>query len=235
MVKGRSENHNLKQMSGRKGEIRIGLLGGTFNPIHTGHLRAAEEIVEQFQLKKIIFIPARIPPHKVATKVIPAVHRLTMVKLAIQENRHFSVSDLELKRKGKSYTIQTITSFRKQYGGDAHLFFILGEDAFRDIKIWKDYRTIFSLCDWIVMKRPGDLKKTPEEIIPVDLKRDFCYESKEKILIHRSNHRIYFAEITLLDISSSKIRERIRKGESIRYLLPERVKDYIEKNRLYRD
>jgi len=222
-------------MSDRKRETKIGLLGGTFNPIHAGHLRAAEEIHEKFQLKEVIFIPAKLPPHKISAEVITATHRLKMVKLAIQGNSHFSVSDLELKRRGKSFTIQTINHFRMQYGEDALLFFILGMDAFMEIKIWKDYKMVFSLCDWIVMTRPGHPQKAFKEIIPVDLKRDFCYDSKGKALIHRSNHRIYFAEITLLDISSSKIRERIKKGESVRYLLPERVEDYIEKNSLYHE
>jgi nicotinate-nucleotide adenylyltransferase len=222
-------------MSARTGEVRIGLLGGTFNPIHTGHLRAAEEICERFHLNNVIFIPAKLPPHKVSTEVIPAAHRFTMVKLAIQGNPHFSASDLELKRRGRSYTIQTVSYFRARYGGDTNLFFILGEDAFREIKIWKDYKTIFSLCDFIVMERPGQPLKLSKEIIPVDIKRDFCYESGSRILVHRSNHRVYFAGITLFDISSSKIRERIKRGESVRYLLPDRVEEYIEKNRLYHE
>lgn len=235
MVKDRSESLSLKQMRDCKKEIRIGLLGGTFNPIHLGHLRAAEEIREAFHLDKVIFIPAKLPPHKVSTEVISAVHRLKMVRLAIQGNSHFSVSDLELKRRGKSYTIQTISYFRRQYGEDAFLFFILGIDAFREIKIWKDYKSIFPLCDFIVMDRPGRSQNEFKEIIPVDLKRDFCYESRGKIMIHRSNRRIYFAGITLLDISSSKIRERIKRGESVRYLLPRKVKDYIEKNKFYHE
>jgi nicotinate-nucleotide adenylyltransferase len=235
MAKDRSGNCNLKQMGVHKKEVRVGLLGGTFNPIHTGHLRAAEEIQEKFQLNKLIFIPAKIPPHKVSSEVISALHRLAMVKRAVGGNPHFSVSALELERRGTSYTIQTIRYFRRHYGKDAQLFFILGEDAFREITIWKDYTTIFSLCDWIVMRRPGHPHKMIEEIIPVELKRYFCYDSISNTLIHHSHHRVYFAGITLLDISSSIIRARVKRGESARYLLPDTVGDYIEKNRLYHE
>jgi nicotinate-nucleotide adenylyltransferase len=220
-------------MSNRRKEVRIGLLGGTFNPIHTGHLRAAEEIHEQFKLTKVIFIPAKLPPHKATTEVIPAAHRFAMVRLAIKGNPRFSVSDLELKRRGTSYSIETIRYFHRHYGDDARLFFILGEDAFREITIWKDYPSLFALCDWIVMKRPGQSQKTLKKIIPVELKQDFCYELEENTLVHCSDHRVYFAEITLLDISSSKIRARIKRVESIRYLIPDGVEDYIQKNRLY--
>jgi nicotinate-nucleotide adenylyltransferase len=216
-----------------KKEIRIGLLGGTFNPIHIGHLRAAEEIREKFQLDKVIFVPSKIPPHKISPEVISPLHRISMVKRAIKANPFFSVSDIELRRKGTSYSIQTIRYFRRRYGQDVQLFFILGEDAFREITIWKDYKKIFTLCDWIVMKRPGYPLKTIKEIIPVELKQFFCYQFSGNILIHRSNHRLYFTEITLLDISSSLIRERIKGGKSIRYLLPNGVEEYIEKNRLY--
>jgi len=222
-------------MAAEKQGERVGLLGGTFNPVHMGHLRGAEEIRELFQLDRVIFIPAKLPPHKVRAGVMPILHRFNMVELAIRGNHHFTCSEMELKRKGKSYTVHTINHFLRHDEKAAHIFFILGVDAFREMKIWKDHEKVFSLCDWIVMDRPGNGRRGLREIIPVDLKQDFCYESKSRTLVHRSNHRIYFAGITLLDISSSKIRERIKRGESVRYLLPESVEEYIAMNQLYRD
>lgn len=214
--------------------LRIGLLGGTFNPIHLGHLRAAEEIWEKFKLTMVVFIPAKTPPHKQSPEVISASHRLAMVKCAVKGNPHFTVSDLELKRKGKSYSVDTIHHFRKIYKPENQLFFIIGEDAFQEITLWKDYKTIFSLCDWIVMHRSGLAKKDINEIISGELKGCFL-ESEGDILLHPSNHRVYFTDITHLDISSSLIRERIKKGESIRYLLPEEVERYIKAHQLYKE
>ncbi|MEI9477177.1 MAG: nicotinate-nucleotide adenylyltransferase [Deltaproteobacteria bacterium] len=138
---------------------RIGLFGGTFNPIHLGHLRGAEDIRESFGLDRVVFLPAAIPPHKLRDDVIEPRPRLEMVKLATLANPFFSVSDVEIERSGKSYSIDTLRYFRERQPDS--FFFILGMDAFVEIETWKEYQKLFSLCNFIVMARPGSGKTPP--------------------------------------------------------------------------
>jgi len=212
-----------------EGEKRVGLFGGTFNPIHLGHLRGAEEIREAFGLQEVIFIPAALPPHKMTEKIIEAHHRLEMVKQATQKNPRFSTSDIELKRLGKSYSIDTIRYFRDTFKDS--VYFILGRDAFVEIDTWKDFRNIFFLCNFIIMTRPGLKGASP---LPVALAPDFRYDPGVSGWVHVSGNMIFFKEINLLDISSTKVRELVERGESIRYLVPPEVETYIEKHGLYR-
>jgi nicotinate-nucleotide adenylyltransferase len=226
---------NLKTLeeSMKKGENkRIGLFGGTFNPIHLGHLRGAEEIREGFHLEEVIFITSSIPPHKVTEKVIEARHRLEMARLATSGNPHFSTSDLELSRPGNSYSIDTLRFFREREQ-DA-IFFILGRDAFVEIETWKEYQNLFSLCHFIVMARPGSQENSSSPPLPEALIQNFRYRPEEKAWIHLSGHRLYFKEISFLDISSTKVRELIERGGSVRYLIPAEVEAYIQKHGLYR-
>jgi nicotinate-nucleotide adenylyltransferase len=221
----------LKIKKGAK-KKRIGLFGGTFNPIHLGHLRGAEEIREAFELQKVTFIPAAIPPHKLSEEVIEAKHRLEMVRLATASNPFFSTNDIELSRPKKSYSIDTIRYFRERYRDV--FFFILGRDAFVEIETWKEFQHLFSLCNFIVMTRP-EFQKTfstsplPEALVPV-----FRYDSEVKSWIHTSGHTLTFKEISYLDISSTKVRELIERGKSVRYLIPNEVEAYIKKHGLYR-
>jgi len=216
-----------------KGESkRVGLFGGTFNPVHLGHLRGAEEILEAFSLQEVVFIPAAIPPHKVRMEVIEARHRLEMVRLATATNPRFSTTDIELSRPGKSYSIDTIRYFRERCQ-DA-LFFILGGDAFVEIEAWKDFQQLFSLCNFIVMIRPGYQKTPSNAQLPKALIPVFRYKQKVKGWIHSSGHTLHFKEITYLDISSTKVRELIEKGESVRYLIPAEVDAYVQRHGLYR-
>jgi len=213
--------------------VRVGIFGGTFNPIHVGHLRAAEEIREQFNLKRIIFIAAAVPPHKEVEGGIPGKHRVEMVRLAISGNPHFSLSDIELKRPGKSYSIGTIQLLREQYGSDLELFFILGMDAFLEIGTWKSFQELFSLCHFIVMTRPGFDKPVSATILPVSIADAFAYDEGENRFIHRDGYSVYLQGVTFLDISSTKIREAISKGRSIRYLIPREVERYIQRHHFY--
>jgi len=221
----------LEEATGKGEKRRIGLFGGTFNPIHLGHLRGAEEIWESFQLEEVIFIPSSIPPHKVTERVIEAKHRLEMVRLATSKNRHFSTSDVELSRPGKSYSVDTIRFFRER--SQEAPFFILGSDAFVEIETWKEFQNLFSLCDLIVMTRPGSQKNSSSSTLPGGLTPSFRYDSGEKAWIHLSGHRLYFKEISFLDISSTKVRELIEKGRSVRYLIPAEVEAYIREHGLY--
>jgi len=210
----------------------MGLFGGTFNPIHLGHLRGAEEIREAFGLEEVVFIPAAIPPHKAAGEVIDARHRLEMVRLATATNPYFSTSDVELSRSEKSYSIDTIRYFRERH--QDNLFFILGRDAFVEIETWKEFQKLFSLSNFIVMTRPGNQKMNSSSQLPKVLTPVFRYDQKVGAWVHLSGHNLYLKEITFLDISSTKVRELIEKGESVRYLIPAEVEDYIQKHGLYR-
>lgn len=222
----------LEDAVGKEKKRRIGLFGGTFNPIHLGHLRGAEEIREAFRLDEVVFIPSSIPPHKINEKVVEAEHRLEMVRLATSGNPHFSSSDVELSRPGKSYSIDTVRLFSER-GPDA-LFFILGSDAFVEIETWKDFQNLFSFCHFIVMTRPGSQKNSSLTPLPRALIPNFRYDSGENAWIHASGHLLYLREISFLDISSTKVRELVEKGQSVRYLIPGEVEAYIREHRLYR-
>jgi len=168
----------------------------------------------------------------VAEKVIEAEHRLEMVRLATRSNPRFSVSDAELSRPGKSYSVDTIRFFRER-GKDA-LFFILGGDAFVEIETWKECQNLLSICDIIVMMKPGAQENSLSSPIPKALIQSFRYDPNENAWVHLSGHRIYFKEISFLDISSTKVRELIGKGRSARYLIPDEVEAYVQNRGLYR-
>jgi nicotinate-nucleotide adenylyltransferase len=217
-----------RESSGR----RIGLFGGTFNPIHVGHLRGAEEIRETFSLHQVVFIPSATPPHKVAEEIIDSRHRLEMVERAITSNPFFSASDIELRRSGKSYSIDTLRSFRRHVSG--FLFFIVGRDAFVEIETWKEFQQLFSLSNFIVMTRPGSQRAPSASQLPDPLVPFFRYDERVGGWVHLSGHTLCFKEITYLDISSTKVRELIERGESVKYLTPPEVETYIAQNGLYR-
>jgi nicotinate-nucleotide adenylyltransferase len=188
--------------------MRIGLLGGTFNPIHSGHLILADEVREKLKLDQVVFVPANIPPHKKSAAIAPARLRMEMLRIAVRGNRHFSVSDVELRRSGPSYTIDTIYEFKKRFPGD-ELFFITGSDLLKYFAEWKDLRQIVRLVKFIVATRPG----YPLEGIP---------------------RYIATVPIRAVDISAFEVRMHVRMGKSYRYLVPEGVYRYIQKHRLYR-
>ncbi|MGZ3524242.1 MAG: nicotinate-nucleotide adenylyltransferase [Thermodesulfobacteriota bacterium] len=221
---------SLKETIKKRQSRRVGLFGGTFNPIHLGHLRGAEEIREMFHLEEVTFVPSSIPPHKKTEKVIEASHRLEMVRLAVSGNSNFSVSDVEISRPGKSYSVETIRYFRERHQDP--FFFILGRDAFLEIETWKDFQKLFFLCHFIVMTRPGLQKETPS--LPRALAPNFRYALEEKAWVHVSGYMLYFKEISFLDISSTKVRKLIEKGSSVKYLIPPEVETYIRKHSLYR-
>ena len=212
---------------------KIGLFGGTFNPIHFGHLRSAEEIYESFQLDRIIFIPSAYPPHKKTDGILSASLRVEMAQLALAGNAHFFLSEVELNRQGKSYSVETVGHFRQQFGPQTDLYFILGLDAFLEVNTWKQYPDLFKLCHFIITTRPGFEKKFSAEHLPVELARYFCYDKQKTGYIHRSGYGVFPKEITALDISSTKIRENFQKRRSVKYLLPHAVEEFIYRNKLY--
>lgn len=225
--------------------MRLGIFGGTFNPIHFGHLRAAEEVRAGLGADKIIFVPSGNPPLK-SSDLIEASHRYAMTRLAVNSNVAFVVSDLEVRKPDKSYTVDTLESLRAIYPDD-ELLFILGLDAFLDLPNWWQPEKLTGMTDFVVVTRPGfaagDVLNSPF----VDQYRH-CEEcSDEAISKHaiaapparndiflKSGRIIYPFPITPLDISSTNIRKLVREGKSIKYLLPEAVEEYITAHGLYR-
>jgi nicotinate-nucleotide adenylyltransferase len=212
---------------------RLGLFGGTFNPIHYGHLRSAEEVCEALALTRLWFIPASHPPHKTAPGITPFEVRLEMSRLAVGDHPVMSVSDLEGRRPGQSYSIETLRQIRREVGPAWDLYFILGLDAILEIAAWKDYQDLFTLCHFVVLDRPGYDRQRLEEVLLGAVHPLFRPLKVERGFQHPSGHKVVLQETTLMDISGTGIREMVRYGRSIRYLLPEAVREYIITHKLY--
>jgi nicotinate-nucleotide adenylyltransferase len=215
--------------------MKWGLFGGTYDPIHNGHLRCAEEVLELFDLNRIIFVPASRPPHKIDADITSFYHREQMINLAIGGNPVFSFSNVEKERKEKSYSVETVEHILKKYMENLELYFILGQDAFHAIQTWKDWQRLLLLCNFVVMTRPGYEDRGLAGILPADFASQFTYDNSVKGFRSPKGHIIYFRGVTFLDISSSDIRQRVKAGKSIKYLVPESVRHYIMKNSLYRN
>jgi len=213
--------------------MKTGILGGTFNPIHLAHLRIAEEVREACALDQVLFIPAAAPPHKTVAGETPFAHRLAMIEAAIADNPSFRVSDLESRRSGKSFSVDTLEILR-QADPDGARYFIVGLDSFRDIATWKEFLRLFELAHLVVTARPGVELPDPLAALPVAARSDFCYDCKLKNLRHRSGNTVIFLEETRLDISSTMIRRKVAANQSIRYLVPAPVAAYIAAHGLYR-
>ncbi len=189
--------------------MKIGILGGTFNPIHMGHLILAEEALSKLKLDKLVFVPSFKPPHKEVDSHISPEDRLRMVELAIEDNPAFGISTFEIASKKKSYSIETLKEFKAVYGDNVQLYFITGSDSLKDLFSWKDINDIFKISKFIVANRPGyPVKEVPKEVETV--------------------------VITPIEISSEDIRRRIVEGRPLRYLVPEKVRKYIQEHNLYK-
>lgn len=212
--------------------MRVAILGGTFNPIHYGHLRVAEEVREALSLDKAIFIPTFITPLKEDEPISPGA-RLEMVRIAIKDNAYFEASDIEIRRGGQSFTIDTVREL-KAGGKDLKISLVLGNDSFNAITTWCEYEELFKTTDIVVVERPGYPVKKPGEALPVELARKFWYDSDTGSFKNSYGNSLTYLSTTLLDISSSEIRRRVKEGGSTRYLLPDNVIEYIRKNGFYR-
>lgn len=190
---------------------KVCIYGGSFNPIHIGHLILANTVIEKLHLDEIIFVPCHIQPLKSNKDFAEANHRLEMIKLAIQSNPYFTLSDIELKRKGKSYTIDTLKFFKKKYD---NLYFVIGADNIKEFHYWKEPDLILKLAKLIVVNRGGFNIQIPKRI-----------RGKE----------IITCSIPQIEISSSTIREKIKNKQSIKYLVPESVENYIYQHNLYKN
>ncbi|MCD6293225.1 MAG: nicotinate-nucleotide adenylyltransferase [Deltaproteobacteria bacterium] len=220
MATGKSESRS----EGRK----VGILGGTFNPVHYAHLRVAEEVRQAFALHKVYLMPSARPPHKGASGVAAAEHRLTMVRRALHGNPFLDSSDYECRKGGTSYSVETLVYFNKRFPG-AQLFFIIGWDAWCEIGTWYQYSKLFTLANFIVISRQGMepwIDGGRKNLFPFALKDEFCYE-KELCYRHVSGRSLNFMTVTRLDISSSQVRSEAAAGRSLRYLVPDQVVNYI--------
>jgi nicotinate-nucleotide adenylyltransferase len=224
-------------MKHRTSGPRIGLFGGTFNPIHLGHLRAAEEVREALALDRIVFIPSRIPPHKQKDAINPIAspdQRLHWVEQAIALHEDFSIDRIEIDREGPSYLVDTLTAMRDRDPDAAIPVFIVGEDAFAEMGEWREPERIFTLADFAVMTRPPGQLCDLEERIPKIAKAAFDFEEDGRRARHnRAGTQIELVPITALDISSSKVREACRQRHSIRFLIPESIREAIEESGEY--
>lgn len=202
------------------GPRKIGLMGGTFDPIHVGHLVTAEEARQQFDLHCVVFVPTGIPPHKKEEAVTHPEHRYLMTSLAVMSNPSFFVSRIEIDRSEPSFTIDTVNHFFRSEDPDPELYFITGADAILEIFTWKDYEELLSRCTFIAVSRPG---------YSLDRFRGTLRHSCPDLL-----DKVHLLEIPALAVSSTFIRERVALGKTIKYLTPEPVEQYIKKHSLYR-
>jgi len=200
--------------------MKVGIMGGTFDPIHWGHLIIAEEVREALGLSEVLFIPCGQPWLKLERPITPAVHRVEMMRLAVGTTPQFKLSEVEVQRSGPSYSVDTLVELREQLGGGAELFFIVGCDALADLARWKEPQRLIQLCSLVAVPRLNfnspDLKALERSVPGV-------------------RQRLINVATPIIDISSSRIRERVRKGQSIRYLVPEKVEEYIRRQKLYAD
>jgi nicotinate-nucleotide adenylyltransferase len=192
--------------------LKVGLMGGTFDPIHLGHLRAAESAREALGLDRVAFVPAGVPPHKEAP-LSAAIDRYAMVCLATAGHAHFVPSDFEIRRDGKSFTVDTVAALLAEAPSDS-ITVIVGSDTFPEMPTWREPERLFSLAEVAVVERPGE-REGPTRALPAGA---------------RGVHRV---KGPALDVSATDVRERVRRGESVRYLVPEAVAEYIAKRGLY--
>jgi len=219
--------------------LRVGIFGGTFNPIHRGHLAIAEEVQKALGLDRVLLVPANRPPHKGGLKIPAAKHRLAMVRLAVRGHAGLVVSDLEVRRRGKSYTLDTLKALQEQYPERTEFYLILGLDAFLEFSTWREPEKIVSSCHIAVVSRPGsrfsDLAQQPflKEIDPAALRGlDAGRRSRYDYPLTRKTGLILL-HLTDYEISATRIRDHLSGGKRLKNLLPPLVESYIIKNHLY--
>lgn len=216
--------------SQRTNHAPIGVFGGTFDPIHFGHLRMAEELADALHLDKVCFIPTGQPPHR-NTPQTSAAHRLEMVRLAVADNPRFCLDDREIRQDRASYTVDTLSDLRHELGDAQPLWLLMGADAFLGLPSWKNWRQLFTLANIAVAHRPG-YTLTQSDALHGDLRAEL-----EARLIDQPSRSvagcILLAPITPLAISATSLRRQLSERESVRYLTPDSVCDYIEKHHLY--
>lgn len=197
----------------------IGIMGGTFNPVHVGHLIAAQEVLKEMNMDRVLFIPTGNPPHKSKSEVISPEDRYEMVRLAVRNNEGFEASDIEIKRKGDTYSYHTLMELHNKYH-DVKLYFIIGFDTLKELDTWYRIQEVCNMTDFIVVNRGNTTREFEEEIL-----------IREK----RYNCKFSIVRIPDIQISSTDIRERLKNNKGIKYLVTNEVEEYIIQKGLYRD
>ncbi len=220
--------------------MHIGLFGGTFNPVHIGHLRAALEVKAGFGLDEIVLIPAALPPHKEYGDVADAADRLHMLNLALEDDSGIRISDVELKRAGPSYTIDTVEHFKQVLSDQSHIYLIMGMDAFLEFDSWKSFDELLRRIPFIIISRPksgfssdDSGRKTIERFLNSKISADYAFIESRQCFQSREMQPVYTFQVTGLDVSSSRVRRLINEGLSIRHLVPPEVVEYINAKGLY--
>ena len=228
-------------LNSARSALKLGLLGGSFNPIHTGHLAIAGHVLDKLQLDRVLFIPTGDPPHKRDGSLAPAKDRYEMVRLAIADTPSFGLSDIELMRTGKSYTIDTVRTLQHQSSSSTDLYFLIGLDAFLDLPNWRSPQELLRLCRFVVVPRPGQsfqLLATMPLLPPLNLQALVQLDTGESPRLDialPSSQGIICLPIPLCSTSASDIRQRIRSGTTLANLLPPLVESYILHHRLYQE
>lgn len=210
---------------------RVGVLGGTFDPVHLGHLRGALEVAEALDLPEVRFVPARVPPHKGTEPITPAEHRVAMLQAAVRGERRFRVDLRELQRSGPSYTLDTVCSYLAE---GLRPTFVMGLDGYLAIATWHEYEALLAASDVAVMTRPGYAPQPIEHTVPLAAARRFWYDPAISGYRHESGVTLRFVSVTPMEISSTQIREAVQAGRSPAFLVPRAVERYIRSQGLYR-
>jgi nicotinate-nucleotide adenylyltransferase len=220
--------------------MRLGLLGGSFNPVHNGHLTIARQAREALGLDRILFVPTSHPPHKPTGSLAPSQDRYEMVRLAIASDPSLAISDVEIRRQGKSYSIDTIRLLQQEYGAQTQLFFLIGLDAFLDFPSWRDPLTLLTLCRFVILSRPGLSFRSLSTVpllppIPFTSLADLDAGRISRIEAPLGTQGLICLKLPPCPISASDIRSRIRQGLPTANLLPPLVESYILQHHLYQE
>lgn len=210
--------NNIENISNK---LRYAIMGGTFDPIHFGHLAAAEAVKEELHCDKVLFIPSGNPPHKKMRTLTDVKHRFTMTAMAVSSNPDFELSNIEISRNGYTYTLDTVKQLLDYYNNNVELIFITGADAILEVETWYKVEELLKLCSFVAVNRPGYEKSKLEQ--------------KLQYLQSKYNSRLYSIDVPGLNISSTDIRNRVKEGRSIKYLVPEEIEKYIYKYELYKE
>jgi nicotinate-nucleotide adenylyltransferase len=223
-------------MSGRK---RIAIYGGTFDPVHLGHVEVARSVSQLFEIDELLFVPAQVAPHKLTRPVTPAIHRYAMLVLATQADPQLRVSTFELEAPDRRYTIDTLTHFKSEFGESADLFFVMGADSWSEISTWREWEQLLALVNHIVVTRPGydinlDQVNSPVREHIVDLRG---FKQIPTVVNETSGEKIFITDVVMLDYSATEIRQALLKDDwnQLTRLVPPPVADYVRKYELYRE
>jgi nicotinate-nucleotide adenylyltransferase len=213
---------------------RIALYGGTFDPVHAGHLEVARRVSQLFEIEKVIFIPAQMAPHKIGRPVTEPIHRYAMLALATQEDPRLLISTFELEAPDRRYTVETVEHFQQVLGDSTELFFMMGADSWSEITTWREWERLLAMTNHIVVTRPGYEPSTAH----VREHRDRIVDLRNSLALNnRGSMRIYITDIVMKDVSATQIRRLAREGrtDELQDLVPEPVLEYIKKYGIYRD